>query len=385
MEDAPPPPLTPEEYRRYGRHLTLSEVGERGQRRLKAGSVLIVGAGGLGCPAALYLAAAGVGRITLIDFDVVDPSNLQRQILYGTDDVGHSKALRAVARLSALNPLLDIRGIDARIGADNVRELVEGHDVVVDGSDNFSTRYLVSDACVLAGRPYVYGSIFRFEGQASLFRPGKGPCYRCLFPEPPPEGLVPNCAQAGVLGVLPGLVGSLQALEALKVLVGLEPTLVGRLLLVDALGTSFREVRLARDPGCPLCCDSPTITTLEEMGRAACTAQGGVEGASPYGIAALELARALAGDDPPLLVDVREEWEFRAGALPDALHLPLGEVLVLMDQLPRDRAVVLYCRVGPRGERAAELLAGSGFDGVRNLTDGLVAWQEQVDGDQVVA
>ncbi len=390
MQDRVPPPedgtlpdLEPAEYRRYGRHLTLSEVGEDGQRRLKASSVFVVGAGGLGSPVCLYLAAAGVGRITLADFDVVDPTNLQRQVLFGTDDVGRGKVEAATERLRALNPHVAVEPVAARVSSANVRALVRASDVVIDGSDNFTTRYLVSDACVLEGKPYVYGSILRFEGQASVFHAPAGPCYRCLFPEPPPEALVPSCAQAGVLGVLPGLVGSIQASEALKILLGIGETLLGRLLLVDALGTRFREVRLRRDPACPACGDEATITDAIEMGGAACADEVG--GAGGPSVSAAELRDMLAGDPPPMLVDVREPWEFGAGALPGAVNVTLGDVPLRGGGFARDRVVVAYCRVGPRGQRAAELLRAAGVERALNLSGGLLAWRDEIDSAQVVA
>lgn len=378
-----PTPLTPEEYRRYGRHLTLPEVGVEGQLRLRAASALVVGAGGLGSPVALYLAAAGVGRITLADFDVVDPSNLQRQVLFGTSDVGERKVDAAARRLRDLNPCVEIVPLDVRVASDSVPALVAAHDVVVDGSDNFTTRYLVNDACVLARRTNVYGSIFRFEGQASVFAPG-GPCYRCLFPDPPPPGLVPNCAQAGVLGVLPGIVGSLQASEAIKVLLGIGTSLSGRLLLVNALTATFREVRLRRDPACAVCGDAPTIRTAVESVGASCvdTRTGAPRAAS---VEATELARLLRAEPRPVLVDVREPWEHHAGHLPGSIHVPLGEVPLRASELPRDRDIVVYCRVGPRGERAVELLAAEGVGRVRNLAGGLAAWRDAVDPALTVA
>ena len=374
--------LTPEEYRRYGRHLTLPEVGLEGQLRLRRGSALVVGAGGLGSPVALYLAAAGVGRITLVDFDVVDPSNLQRQVLFGASDVGRPKVTAAAARLLDLNPKIDVVALDARLSSDNVMPLVASHDVVVDGSDNFTTRYLVNDACVLGGKPNVYGSIFRFEGQASLFR-APGPCYRCLFPDPPPPGLVPNCAQAGVLGVLPGIVGSIQAAEALKVLLGIGESLAGRLLLVDALRGSFREVRLRRDPACAVCGDAPTITQAVESVETACLTTEGVAGVPQT--SAADLAHAVASATPPLLIDVREPWEHGSAGLPGSLNIPLGEIQASVPALPRDRDIVVFCRSGPRGERAVELLAAEGLTRVRNLEGGLVAWRDAIDPSLVVA
>ncbi|MCG3136045.1 MAG: putative adenylyltransferase/sulfurtransferase MoeZ [Planctomycetes bacterium] len=376
-------PLSPDEYRRYGRHLALAEVGEAGQRKLRASSVLVVGAGGLGSPAALYLAAAGVGRITLADFDVVDPSNLQRQVLFSAADVGRPKVHAAAERLRALNPLVEIAALEIRVDASNATELVASHDVVVDGSDSFTTRYLVNDACFLAERPYVYGSIFRFEGQASLFR-RPGPCYRCLFPEPPPPGLVPNCSQAGVLGVLPGVVGSVQAAEALKALLGLGPTLEGRLLLVDLLGASFREVRLRRDPACALCGDAPSIRALSDVPWHGCGVGGAdAEGRVPS-VRAAELAILLASGAPPVVVDVREAWEFHAGAIAGSVNVPLGEISGAAPGFA-GRDVVVVCRNGLRAARAAELLAENGIAGARNLEGGLLAWREEAAPELVVA
>jgi len=374
---SPAPQLTRDEYRRYGRHIALAEIGEDGQRRLKGASVLVVGAGGLGSPAALYLVAAGVGRVTLCDFDVVDASNLQRQILFGASDVGRAKTDAAADRLRALNPHVALATVNDRVGTANAQALVDAHDVVVDGSDNFTTRYLVSDACVLAKKPYVYGSIFRFEGQASVFHAPPGPCYRCLFPEPPPDGLVPNCAQAGVLGALAGLVGSIQAAEAVKLILGAGSTLLGRLLLVDLLGATFREVKLRRDPACPACGERPTITHAVEAAAPGCAATPSVE--------ARALAERLASGDVPALVDVREAWEFETFSLPGARNVPLGDVLAAAPTLPRDRDVVVYCSVGPRGERAAELLRGAGVDRVVNLRGGLARWRDDVDPTVVVA
>jgi len=371
------PPLGRDEYRRYGRHIALAEIGEAGQRRLKASSVLVVGAGGLGSPAALYLAAAGVGRITLCDFDVVDASNLQRQVLFGTADLGRPKSEAGAERLRALNPHVEVAAIPERVSTGNAQALVGAHDVVVDGSDNFGTRYLLSDACVLSGRPYVYGSIHRFEGQASVFHAPRGPCYRCLFPEPPPEGLVPNCAQAGVLGALAGLVGSIQAAEAVKLVLGAGTPLLGRLLLIDLLAGSFREVRLRRDPACPACGERPTITRAEELAGPGC--------AAIPSIGAKELAGLVGTADAPVLVDVREAWEFGAGSLPGAVNVALGDVSVEAARLPRDRDVVVFCSVGPRGDRAAELLREAGIDRVRNLRGGLAAWRDEVDPATVVA
>src|SRR5262245_18934259 len=314
------PPLSLNELRRYGRHLTLPEVGEAGQQRLKAGRVLVVGAGGLGSPLALYLAAAGVGTIGIVDFDAVEESNLQRQIAHGTSAVGHSKLQSITARLRDLNPHVTIVPHEAHLHRDNALGIVRGYDVVVDGTDNFATRYLVNDACVLEKKPNVYGSILRFEGQASVFDARVGPCYRCLFPEPPPPGVVPNCAEAGVLGVLPGVIGSIQATEAIKLLIGAGDTLVGRLLLYDALEMRFREMRLRKDPRCPICGEKPSIRELQDY-DALCGVKPH-ESASDQ-IGARELADRLARGEDLLLVDVREPHELAIAHFPDALHVPL--------------------------------------------------------------
>jgi len=374
--------LSTEQLRRYARHLSLPEVGVAGQERLAAGSVLIVGMGGLGSPAALYLAAAGVGRLGLVDFDVVDRSNLQRQILYSESDVGRGKLEAAAERLQAANPgvVLDLHG--TRLDRTNASGLVAGYDVVVDGTDNFPTRYLVHDACYFGGRPYVYGSIFRFEGQASVFARGRGPCYRCLFPEPPPPGSVPSCAEAGVLGVLPGIIGSIQANEALKLLLGAGEPLLGRLLLFDALGMRFRELALRRDARCPLCGDQPTQHELVEYDDAcalpaADPPAGGSE--SAFEIAATEVARRRAAGERFTLLDVRLEHELRLARLPDTLWIPLHELPQRLGEVPRDRPVYALCHSGIRSAAATTLLREQGFAAARNLAGGIDAWSREVD------
>ena len=376
-------PLDAEGLRRYARHLSLPEVGVAGQERLAAGSVLLVGMGGLGSPAALYLAAAGVGRLGLVDFDVVDRSNLQRQVLYGEADVGRSKLQAAAERLRAANSGLALELHERRVGRENARELVAGYDVVVDGTDNFPTRYLVHDACYFAGRPYVYGSIFRFEGQASVFARGRGPCYRCLFPEPPPPGSVPSCAEAGVLGVLPGIIGSIQANEALKLLLGIGEPLVGRLLLFDALAMRFREVKLKRDAGCPLCGDRPTQHELVEYDDSCAvteTMAGAAGGAAvDFEIAASEVARRAAAGEAFILLDVRLEHELLLARLPEALWIPLHELPRRLGEIPRDRPVYSLCHLGQRSAAATTLLREQGFAGARNIAGGIDAWSRQVD------
>jgi molybdopterin/thiamine biosynthesis adenylyltransferase/rhodanese-related sulfurtransferase len=367
--------LTADQLRRYARHLSLPEIGVAGQERLAAASVLIVGMGGLGSPAALYLAAAGVGRLGLVDFDFVDRSNLQRQILYGEADVGRGKLEAAAERLRATNPEVELTLHAARVERGNVAALVAGYDVVVDGTDNFPARYLVHDASWFARKPYVYGSIFRFEGQASIFARDRGPCYRCLFPEPPPAGAVPSCAEAGVLGVLPGIVGSIQANEALKLLLDLGEPLIGRLLLFDALAMRFRDLALRRDPDCPLCGDRPIQHDLIEYAEI-CTPAGA---APDFEIAAQEVARLQGAGQPLTLLDVRLEQELLLSRLPGALWIPLHELPGRLDEIPRDRPVVAFCHLGARSAQATELLREAGFPGAQNLAGGIDAWSREVD------
>ena len=371
------PDLSLSELRRYGRHLTLAEVGEEGQKRLKAGRVLVVGAGGLGCPLALYLAAAGVGTIGIVDFDAVEESNLQRQIAHGTSGVGRSKLGSITARLQDLNPLVNVVPHEMYLDRTNALAIVRDYDVVVDGTDNFATRYLVNDACVLERKPNVYGSILRFEGQASVFDARVGPCYRCLFPEPPPPGVVPSCAEAGVLGVLPGVIGSIQATETIKLLLGAGDTLVGRLLLYDALEMRFREMRLRKDPRCPICGENPSIGELQDY-DALCGvrphADDGLE------ITVRELADRRARGDDLLLVDVRESHELAIARFPgEVLHMPLRSVPARSAELPRDRLIVLACQKGIRSMRALEMLSEMGFTRLKNLHGGIDAWSLEVD------
>ncbi|HEV8355881.1 MAG TPA: molybdopterin-synthase adenylyltransferase MoeB [Gemmatimonadales bacterium] len=370
------PALTHEEALRYSRHLILPEVGVPGQLKLRQAKVLLVGAGGLGSPLALYLAAAGVGTLGLVDFDLVDLSNLQRQILHGTGDVGRSKLESARRRIADVNPHVRLDTYETRLAADNALDLIRGHDLVVDGTDNFATRYLVNDACVLLGVPNVYGSIFRFEGQASVFATKDGPCYRCLFPKPPPAGLVPSCAEGGVLGVLPGLVGTIQATEALKLLLGAGEPLIGRLLLVDALTMQFRTVRVRKDPACPAC-GTREITELREEATA-CEAPGQAEEPVPE-LGPRQLAARLARRDDLLLVDVREPHEWEICRLPGAELIPLGTIPDAAQGLPRDRELVVYCKGGARSARAVRFLRRQGFDRVLNLTGGITRWSEEVD------
>jgi sulfur-carrier protein adenylyltransferase/sulfurtransferase len=373
------PDLTPEELRRYGRHLILPEVGLDGQRRLKGASVLLVGAGGLGSPLALYLAAAGVGRIGLSDFDVVDASNLQRQILHGTASLGRPKFESARERLADLNPNVVV-AVHPRLERDNALEIVRGYDVVADGADNFATRYLVNDACGLVGKPNVHGSVFRFEGQASVFDVRRGPCYRCLYPEPPPPGLVPSCAEGGVLGVLPGVIGMIQAIETLKLLLGLGDTLVGRLLVFDALAMTFRELTLRKDPACPLCGERPRITELQDYDELCGIAPepGAAEAQMEIGVR--EVADLLARSAGAVtLLDVREPHEHQIARIEGATLIPLRSLPARFRELDPARPVIVYCHHGVRSLRAAELLRGSGFAGATSMRGGIDAWSREVD------
>ncbi len=372
-------PLSPDEVRRYSRHLLLPEVGLEGQLAIKAAKVLCVGAGGLGSPVTMYLAAAGVGTLGLVDFDAVDFSNLQRQVLYATSDVGRPKVESARDRLAAINPEVRIEAHRLTLSAANALDLFRRYDVVVDGTDNFPTRYLVNDACVLTGRPYVYGSVFRFEGQASIFAVGGSPCYRCLYPEPPPPGLVPSCAEGGVLGVLPGIIGTIQAAETLKWIMRTGDSLAGRVLILDALAMKFREVRVRRDPECPVCGDRPTITALQDYEQFCGLAPSVVTGPqADFEIAPGELAATLGRPDRPLLLDVREPMEFTINRLPNSVLIPLGSLPERLGELDATRDMVVYCHHGVRSARAVELLRAAGFR-ARNLAGGITAWIDQVD------
>jgi adenylyltransferase/sulfurtransferase len=366
-------PFAPEELRRYGRQIILPEIGVAGQRRLRGARVLVVGAGGLGSPAALYLAAAGVGTLGLVEFDVVDESNLHRQILFDTRDVGRSKIEVAAARIGAVNPHVRLELEAGRLDVGNALRLVAAYDLVVDGSDNFPTRYLVNDACVSAGRPLVWGSVFRFEGQVSVFAAPDGPCYRCLFPEPPPPGLVPTCAEAGVFGALPGVIGSLQATQAIQWIAGIGEPLVGRLLLFDALGGRFREVRLPRDPDCPRCAPGRRQAPLVACADTCEIAEGAFE------LDPVDVARRLEAGEPLALLDVREPFERELAVLPGDLWIPLAELPRRFGELPPDRPLVVYCHVGGRSARAVEFLRRHDRPRAYNLAGGIDAWAAQVD------
>lgn len=373
------PSLDAAERRRYARHLTLPEVGIEGQSRLKAASIVVVGAGGLGAPLVQYLAAAGVGRLGIVDFDRVDESNLQRQVLYGTSDVGRPKTEVAAERVAAINPHVEVVAHPVRLEAANARAIVTDYDLVVDGTDNFATRYLVNDACVLTGTPNVYGSIYRFEGQVAVFDPPEGPCYRCLFPEPPPPGEVPNCAEGGVLGVLPGIVGCLQASEAIKLVLGNGPPLRGRLLLVDALGARFRELRLRRDRECPLCGDAPTIRELADPDVTCGTgaADGAPMDASDVTVVELK-ARLERGEDLELL-DVRTAPEREIATIEGARWIPMQEIPQRLAEIDRGRDVVVFCHLGGRSAQVVRYLAERDYDRVYNLTGGIRAWSREID------
>jgi molybdopterin/thiamine biosynthesis adenylyltransferase/rhodanese-related sulfurtransferase len=368
--------LSHEELQRYSRHLIMPEVTAEGQKRLKAARVLCIGAGGLGSPAALYLAAAGVGTLGIVDFDRVDVTNLQRQILHGTKDVGRSKLESARDRLSDINPEIEIKSHQCRFSSENAEEIVAEYDVVVDGSDNFATRYLSNDVCVFAQKPNVYGSVFRFEGQTTVFAPHLGgPCYRCLFPEPPPPDSVPNCAQAGVLGVLPGVIGMFQAIETIKLLVGIGEPLIGRLLHFDALKVQFRELKLRRDVQCPVCGDTPTILAPIDYDQFC-----GVRdtGAVPA-ISVHELKRKMSEGETFELIDVREPFEYEIARIDAAKLIPLGEIGERADELQREKPLVVHCHSGRRSAQAVRLLRERGFANVHNLEGGIDAWSDQID------
>jgi adenylyltransferase/sulfurtransferase len=381
------PELSQEEIKRYSRHLIMPEVGIDGQRKLKSGSVLCIGAGGLGSPAAMYLAAAGIGRIGIVDFDVVDFSNLQRQLLHGTPDVGRSKLASAKDRLAALNPHVHVDTYETALSSQNALDLFRDYDVILDGTDNFPTRYLVNDACVLSGKPNAYGSIFRFEGQASVFGTKEGPCYRCLYPEPPPPGLVPSCAEGGVLGVLPGIIGVIQATETIKLILGIGEPLIGRFMIYDALRMRFRELKLRKDPECPVCGTNPTVTKLIDYEqfcglRAEPQTQATGANVSEWEITPVELKQKLDAGESPLILDVREPNEYQINRIEGSTLIPLGELPRRYQELPRDREIVTQCKMGGRSAKAMEFLQSVGFTRVRNLKGGILEWIDKVDPSQ---
>jgi molybdopterin/thiamine biosynthesis adenylyltransferase/rhodanese-related sulfurtransferase len=380
------PQLSNNEIARYSRHLLLPEVGLEGQQKLKAAKVLCVGTGGLGSPLAFYLAAAGIGTLGLVDFDVVDESNLQRQIIHTTKDVGRPKIDSAAEKLKALNPYMNVVKHETMLTSANALEIIRDYDIVADGTDNFPTRYLVNDACVITGKPNAYGSIFRFEGQASVFATKEGPCYRCLYPEPPPPGLVPSCAEGGVLGILPGLVGVIQATEVIKLILGKGEPLIGRLLLVDSLGMHFRELKLRKNPDCPVCGTNPTVTKLIDYNQfcgitpepkaesvTGPTVQNGIPQISP-----VELKRRLDAGDDLFVLDVREPHEYQIANL-GAKLIPLGELPNRLGELDPNREIVVHCKSGGRSQKASELLAQNGFKKLHNLAGGINGWATDVD------
>jgi adenylyltransferase/sulfurtransferase len=379
--------LSPEEIKRYSRHLIMPEVGMDGQRKLKQSSVLCIGAGGLGSPAAMYLAAAGIGRLGIVDFDVVDHSNLQRQLLHTTNDVGRTKLESARDKVVALNPHVQVDTYEEALSSENAMRLFKGYDVILDGTDNFPTRYLVNDACVLMGIPNAYGSIFRFEGQASVFATKEGPCYRCLYPEPPPPGLVPSCAEGGVLGVLPGIIGVIQATESIKLVTGIGEPLIGRFLIYDALKMKFRELKLKKDPECPVCGSHPTVTKLIDYDQfcgvtpahATDNAGGTV---SDWEITPVELKKKLDAGETPFILDVREPNEYQINRIPGSTLIPLGELPRRYQELPRDREIVAQCKMGGRSAKAMDFLKTVGFTNVKNLKGGILEWIDKVDPSQ---
>lgn len=370
--------FTPRESIRYARQFTLPELGAEGQARLKQGRVLVIGAGGLGSPALLYLASAGVGTVGIVDFDNVERSNLHRQVLHGESSLGQPKVASAAERLGDLNPDITVTTYDVRLTSENAPGIFADYDVIVDGSDNFPTRYLVNDACVLGGKPLVYAAIFRFEGQATIFAQPDGPCYRCLYPEPPPPGLVPTCAEAGVLGVLPGVLGSIQALEAIKLVAGIGSSLAGRLLVFDALRLRFRELSIEKDPDCPVCGAHPTVRELVDY-EAFCGLNAGA--GQDAEISAEDLAASLRGSAPPLVLDVREPHEWEIVALDGATLIPLGTLPARLGELDPARSIVTMCHKGTRSMRALELLRAAGFADVRSLRGGVDAWARDVAPD----
>jgi molybdopterin/thiamine biosynthesis adenylyltransferase/rhodanese-related sulfurtransferase/molybdopterin converting factor small subunit len=382
--------LNAEEYKRYSRHLILPEIGLDGQKKLKAASVLCIGAGGLGSPVAMYLAAAGIGRIGIVDFDVVDHSNLQRQIIHGTPDIGRSKLVSAKESIQALNPHVQVDTYETALSSQNALELFKPYDVIIDGTDNFPTRYLVNDACVLTGKPNAYGSIFRFEGQASVFATKDGPCYRCLYPEPPPPGLVPSCAEGGVLGVLPGIIGLVQATEALKLILGIGEPLIGRFLIYDALKMRFRELKLRKDPDCPVCGTHPTVTQLIDYEQfcgvrpeapAAAVVSTGAAG-NAWEITPVELKKRLDAGEDLKIVDVREPNEYQINRIPGSVLIPLGELPRRYQELDPDQEIVLHCKMGGRSAKAQDFLRTVGFNRTKNLRGGVLGWVDQVDPSQ---
>ena len=379
---APPAALGNDEILRYSRHLIMPEVGMEGQLKLKQAKVLMIGTGGLGAPLGLYLAAAGIGKIGMVDFDTVDMTNLQRQVIHGTADIGRPKLDSAADRMNDINPYVEIEKYETMLTSENALEIFKDYDVVVDGTDNFPTRYLVNDACVLLGKPNAYGSIFRFEGQATVFHHNGGPCYRCLYPEPPPPGLVPSCAEGGVLGILPALVGSIQATETIKIILGKGETLSGRLVLYDALKMKFRELKLRRNPECPVCGDNPTVRELIDYEQFCGIPQVEPEpepGLSEWEIDVVDLKQRLDRGDPIFILDVREPHEYQICSLPDTVLIPLGDLPKRVNELNSADDIVVHCKSGMRSAKAVDFLRKAGFRKVKNLKGGILAWSDRVD------
>jgi sulfur-carrier protein adenylyltransferase/sulfurtransferase len=372
-----------DEIARYSRHLIMPEVTLDGQKRIKAASILCIGAGGLGSPIALYLAAAGIGRMGLVDYDIVDFSNLQRQILHGTEDVGRKKLNSARDRIKAINPNVQVDLHDMMFRSENAMQLVQDYDIVIDGTDNFPTRYLSNDVCVLMKKPNIYGSIFRFDGQCTVFAPHLGgPCYRCMFPEPPPPGMVPSCAEGGVLGVLPGMIGVMQAIEAIKLIMGIGDSLIGRLVSFDALKLRFKEFKIRRDPGCPICGDHPTIHQLIDYDQFCGIPQADAEAAKELEvptITATELKTKIDRKEKFVLVDVREPFEYDISRIPGSKLIPLGELPARLSELDSADDIVLHCKVGGRSAKALRILQEAGFRKLNNLQGGITAWSDEVD------
>ncbi len=379
--------LTKEEVERYSRHFLVPEIGEEGQKKLKSASILMVGAGGLGAPFGMYVAAAGIGKLGIIDHDKVEHSNLQRQLLHGSSDVGRSKLASAQETIGEINPNVELELYEEKLTSDNALEIIDQYDLVVDGTDNFPTRYLVNDACVMLGKPNVYGSIFRFEGQVSVFDAEKGPCYRCLYEEPPPPGLVPDCAEGGVLGVLPGIIGTLQALEAIKVITGIGDPLIGRYLIFDAKSMNFRELKLPKNPDCPVCGENPEVTELIDykqfcgidLSEEEKTLQEDEEEDRLPEIEVTELKQRLDSGEEPFILDVRSPQEVEICRLENSRVIPLGKLPDQLGELPRDQEIVVHCRSGKRSAQAQELLIDEGFEDVKNLKGGILAWAHEVD------
>ncbi|MEI6289540.1 MAG: molybdopterin-synthase adenylyltransferase MoeB [Chloroflexota bacterium] len=374
--------LSNAEILRYSRHLLIPEVGLEGQNKLKASSVLIIGTGGLGSPASLYLAAAGIGRIGLVDFDTVDSTNLQRQIVHGTSTIGKLKVESAKSRLLDLNPRIVVEAINEPFNSENALNIARNYDIIIDGTDNFPTRYLTNDTAVLLGKPLIYGSIYRFDGQASVFYAKKGPCYRCLFPEPPPPGMVPSCAEGGVLGILPGTIGTIQATEAIKLILGIGESLIGRLLLYNALDMTFDFVQLKKNPGCKICGPNPTITHLIDY-EEFCGVPGHdyeLELSDPdWDIDVFALSAFLETNKAPLLIDVREPHELLISSIPGAINIPLGTLSSRLSELDSAKDMVIFCKAGTRSRRALELLISAGFKKIKNLNGGINSWAVNID------